>query len=59
MDKNIYNASGCKDVTAYEAIKNIRREERKKCIDEINEIAYKYGFIITSKITLKDVKDEK
>ncbi len=59
MDNNILNASGCKDITAYEAMKNIRREERKKCIEDLWETANKYGFAITSKIILKDIKDEK
>lgn len=30
MNKEILNGSGCKDLTAYEAIKNTEREERKK-----------------------------
>ena len=29
MNKEILNGSGCKDLTAYEAIKNTEREERK------------------------------
>lgn len=58
MDNNIFNASGYKDTTAYEAMKNIRCEERKKLIEELKEIAYKHGFIITNKIILKDIKDE-
>ena len=39
-------------------MKNIRCEERKKLIEELKEIAYKHGFIITNKIILKDIKDE-
>ncbi len=56
MDKDFLNASGCKDFTAYEAIKNIQREERQKLIEDITELAAKRGYEITSVIRLKEVQ---
>ena len=38
MNNELYNLSGCKDKTAYEAIKNVRREERRKLIEELNAV---------------------
>lgn len=58
MTNKMYNVSGCKDKTAYEAIKNVRREERRKLIEELNAVAQKYGYIITSKITLKEISED-
>lgn len=58
MNNELYNKSGCKDKTAYEALKNVRREERRKLIEEINSVAKKYGYTITSKITLKDISED-
>ena len=58
MKNEIYNTSGCKDKTAYEAIKNVRREERRKLIEELNAVAQKRGYIITSKITLKEISED-
>ena len=43
MDNEKVNSSGCLDKTAFEAIKNVRREERKKLIAEIKELAARYG----------------
>lgn len=34
MNKEILNGSGCRDLTAYEAIKHVEREERRKQADE-------------------------
>lgn len=58
MNNELYNNSGCKDKTAYEALKNIRREERRKLIEELNAVAQRYGYIITSKITLKEISED-
>lgn len=58
MNNELYNNSGCKDKTAYEALKNIRREERRKLIEELNTVAQRYGYIITSKITLKEISED-
>lgn len=49
------NSSGCTDVTAYEAIKNVRREERRRLIAELKALANKYGYRIVSTIQLKDM----
>ncbi len=56
MDKDFLNASGCKDFTAYEAIKNIQREERQKLIEDIIVLAAKRGYEITSVIRLKEIQ---
>lgn len=58
MNNELYNKSGCKDKTAYEALKNVRREERRKLIEELNAVAQRYGYIITSKITLKEISED-
>lgn len=34
VNKEILNGSGCRDLTAYEAIKHVEREERRKQADE-------------------------
>lgn len=57
MDKEKLNASGCRDETAYEAIKNIRREERKRLIADITELAARRGYEITSNIRLEEIKE--
>lgn len=57
MDKEKLNASGCRDETAYEAMRNIRREERKKLIADITELAARRGYEITSNIRLEEIKE--
>ena len=57
MDKEKLNTSGCRDETAYEAVKNIRREERKKLIADITELAASRGYEITSNIRLEEIKE--
>ena len=47
------NSSGCTDITAYEAIKNVPREERRKLIAELKALANKHGYRIVSTIQLK------
>ena len=49
------NSSGCTDITAYEDIKNVRREERRKLIAELKALANKHGYRIVSTIQLKDM----
>ena len=34
-----YNDSGCRDMTAYEALRNVQREERRKLITAIKALA--------------------
>lgn len=58
MNNELYNLSGCKDKTAYEAIRNIRREERRRLIEELKAVARKNGYVITSKITLKEISED-
>lgn len=43
-----YNESGCIDKTAYAAINRIRKDERKKIIYEMKELAQKHGYKIIS-----------
>lgn len=57
MDKEKLNASGCRDETAYEAVRNIRREERRKLITDITELAASRGYEITSNIRLEEIKE--
>lgn len=56
-----YNDSGYMDSTAYEALKNIQREERHHLISELKKLAQKYGYMIVSTIELRAMgggKDE-
>ena len=57
MDKEKVNASGCRDETAYEAVKNIWREERRKLITDIISLAASRGYEITSNIRLEEIKE--
>ena len=49
------NSSGCADMTAYEAMKAVRREERRKLIAELKALANRHGYRIVSTIRLKDM----
>ena len=49
------NSSGCTDITAYEAVKAVRREERRRLIAELKALANKHGYRIVSTIQLKDM----
>ena len=55
QDNDRRNSSGCTDITAYEAIKNVRREERRRLIAELKALANKHGYRIVSTIQLKDM----
>ena len=48
-----FNDSGYNDSTAYEALKNVQRQERKKLICELKELAKSRGYKIISTIELK------
>ena len=52
------NGSGCADITAYEEMKAVRREERRNLKAELEAIANKKGYIIVSTIRLKDMEGE-
>lgn len=49
------NSSGCADITAYEAVKAVRREERRTLIAELKALANRHGYRIVSTIRLKDM----
>lgn len=59
------NASGCKDLTAYEALKNVELAEKKaeakyrKLLATIFSICELAGFHLEGRIVLKDKKSGK
>lgn len=55
QDNDRLNSSGCTDITAYEAVKAVRREERRRLIAELKALANKHGYRIVSTIRLKDM----
>lgn len=57
MNNEIKNVSGCTDKTAYEAMQNIRREERRNLIAELKSVAQNHGYTITNKIILKELPE--
>ena len=52
------NGCGCTDITAYEAMKAVRREERRNLIAELKALANRHGYRIVSTIRLKDMEGE-
>jgi hypothetical protein len=57
VNKEILNGSGCKDLTAYEAIKHVER--LKKLLMMIFDICELAGFHVEGRIVLKDKKTGK
>ena len=57
MNNEIKNTSGCTDKTSYEAMQNVRREERRNLIAELKSVAQNHGYMITSKIILKELPE--
>ena len=56
-NKNDYlNGSGCKDFTAYEAIRNVEREERRKLISDLKDLAERRGYMILGSIQIKEIE---
>ena len=53
-----HNGSGCTDITAYEAMKAVRREERRTLLAELKALANRHGYRIVSTIRLKDMEGE-
>ena len=53
-----YNASGCEDTTAYQAIKNVQREERRQLIADLKALACQHGYKIVSTIELKEIESD-
>ena len=50
-----FNDSGCKDMTAYEALRNIQREERRNLIAAIKALAKERGYRIVNVIELEEL----
>lgn len=60
MKNEKFNASGCKDLTAYHAIENIDGEKRLKCLlAEIFRLCDKSGFHLEGRLVLRDKKTGK
>lgn len=50
-----YNSSGCKDLTAYNALRNVESEQRlKKFLKEVFKLSERYGFHIDERIVVTD-----
>ena len=56
-NEELYNNSGCIDKTAYEALKNIRREEHRALINLLRLTAENHGYEIANRIVLKEIKE--
>ena len=57
MDNEKFNASGCKDLTAYQALYNVEREKQfKKLLSTIFYICDLAGFHIEERIVVRDKK---
>ena len=60
MENPKFNASGCKDLTAYKAIENVESERRfKRLLAQIFRICDLYGFHLEGHIVVKDKKTGK
>lgn len=60
LHKDKLNGSGCKDLTAYEAIKNIEDETRvNKLLATIFNVCELAGFRVENRIVLKDKRSGK
>lgn len=60
MENPRQNGSGCKDLTAYEAMENIESERRlKKLLAEIFRLCDNSGFHVEERIVLRDRKTGK
>lgn len=58
IPKHKYNESGCKDTTAYAAIEDVRREERRKLISKLKQLANSYGYRIVGTIRVKEMEGD-
>lgn len=56
-NNELYNASGYVDKTAYKAIRNIKKEERRKLIMKLKAVANQHGYDIISIIRLQELED--
>ena len=60
MRKDLYNASGCKDPTAYRALRNVEDEERyKKLLSTLFYLCDLAGFRIEGRVVLRDKRTGK
>lgn len=68
MDKNLLNASGCMDKTAYSAIHNVEVEHKKKVerdeaaevlVKSIKNMIWLSGFKLVGRIQFEDRKSGK
>lgn len=64
MRNEKFNASGCKDLTAYQALRNVEAEEKaearyRKLLATIFSICELAGFHLEDRIVLKDKKTGK
>ena len=60
MNKEKLNASGCKDLTAYQALRNVESEERfRRFLKDVFKLSERYGFHIESRIAVTDKKTGK
>ena len=48
VNKEMLNQSGLKDKTAYEAIQNVRKEERRKLREKLHALANENGFVVVA-----------
>ena len=55
MDKTLFNGSGYKDDTAYAAILNVQKAEKKRLIANLKELAEKRGYRIVGVINLANI----
>lgn len=55
-DDERHNTSGCKDMTAYRAMRNIKKEERRALIMKMKELAEQHGYEIISIIRLRELE---
>ena len=55
MDKTKFNGSGYKDDTAYAAILNVQKAEKKRLIANLKELAEKRGYRIVGVINLANI----
>ena len=56
--KDYLNGSGCNDFTAYEAIRNVEREERRKLISDLKDLAERRGYRSISTIRLAEIDND-
>lgn len=55
MDNDRLNASGYKDLTAYNALRNVESEQRlKKFLKEVFKLSERHGFHIDERIVVTD-----